>query len=242
MEERDKSSDQPKAPNWAGRVHKWKLARLYESHAKGIVDEDLINDVAYTLLLRCESMLMVEEAHRGRATCPVCSGTVERNMDKQPQLVCNCGWRGYWHDYWMTYKGKHLTAGGLESFCKEIIQRFPSAKNPSEKMLLIDWLVHRFHWEGVGESPGRPGAVCLIGSKSAEEANEFLYALTMGDKTHSHIRQEHSAWRTIRDQQRSKGRARQEAHAQGVAAKRQRQAEKKRRRAEKIKSAHEKDN
>ena len=205
MEERDKSCDQPKAPRWAGRVQKWKIARLYEAHAKGIVDEELIDDVAYSLLLRCESMLMVEEAHRGRATCPVCSGIVEHKWDKQPELVCaGCEWRGQWREYWKTYTGKHLTAGGLKPFCTEFIQRFPSAKTPSKKMLLIDWLIHRFHWEGAGDPPGRPGAVCLIGSSSAADANAFLDALTLGDSTHPQVRQEHDAWHTIHRQHEEK--------------------------------------
>ena len=44
-------------PSWAPRVTQHKIRQLYEDDAKGIRDEDLIEDVGYSLLCRCESFI-----------------------------------------------------------------------------------------------------------------------------------------------------------------------------------------
>jgi hypothetical protein len=59
--------------HWSPRVPKWKLQRLYESEAQGMLDEDLLEDVGITLLLRCEDILAIEEAKQGRVRCPRCA-------------------------------------------------------------------------------------------------------------------------------------------------------------------------
>ena len=51
------AGEQPVAPHWAPRVPRWKIARLYENDAGGLVDEALIRDVAYSLLERCRSIV-----------------------------------------------------------------------------------------------------------------------------------------------------------------------------------------
>ena len=226
-------SQQPVAPQWAGRVPKWKIARLYEDDGKGIPDEELIDDIAYSLLVRCESMIMAAEAHRGHATCPVCSQIVEHNWDKKARLLCSgCGWTGQWEAYWRTFKGKRLKAGGLEPFCREYIKRLPPAETPRQKMLLVDWLIHRFHWEGRDGLPGRPGAVGLIGG-TAREVDAFLDALTLDDSNHPQSQEEHQSWTDIRRQQYAASKVRQEATARGREEKRHRQDAKRKRRATK---------
>jgi len=51
---------------WAKKVSPNKIRRLYNLDAQGIMDEELIDDVAYTFYARCESILTVTEASRGR--------------------------------------------------------------------------------------------------------------------------------------------------------------------------------
>ncbi len=173
------SEAKPVAPRWAGRVPKQKIAQLYEDDARGMHDEDLINDVAYTLLGRCKSMLIVEAARNGRAACPVCDAIVEHEAKKGCLLECeNCAWIGSWNAYRGSLDGLHLIAPGLQPFCREYIQRLPLAKTLKEKMYWIDWLIHRCHWEGTA-LPGQPGAVCLIRGR-ASDVNEFLAKLSAG--------------------------------------------------------------
>jgi len=171
------SDPKPDAPRWADRVPKWKIARIYEDDARGIHDKELVDDVAFTLLVRCESMLQAEEARRGRARCPVCEATVEHTAQKGCSLTCeNCGWTGLWDAYRKSFDGQHLIAPGLQPFCREYIHHLSSSQTPKAKMYWIDWLIHRCHWEGTA-LPGQPGATSLIEGR-AQDVNAFLSALT----------------------------------------------------------------
>ncbi len=51
----------------------YKIRRLYESDAKRILDQELYEDVGICLLLllRCESILTINEAKHGRVKCPL---------------------------------------------------------------------------------------------------------------------------------------------------------------------------
>ena len=167
------------APQWAGRVAKWKIARIYEDDAIGIHDEELLNDVAYTLLSRCKSMLMVEDARHGRATCPVCEAVIKHEAQRGAMLECqNCSWCGSWDAYHGSFKGLHLIAPGILPFCWEYVQHLPLVQTSKEKMYCIDWLIHRCHWEGTA-LPGQPGATSLIQGR-AQDVTAFLDALSAG--------------------------------------------------------------
>jgi hypothetical protein len=47
---------------WSPRVPQWKIQRLYESDAQGLLDEELLDDVGITLWLRCRDILTIHEA------------------------------------------------------------------------------------------------------------------------------------------------------------------------------------
>jgi len=170
---------EPIAPRWAGRVQKQKIAQLYEDDANGMHDQELINDVAFTLLARCKSMLTVEAARNGRVACPVCEAILEYKAEKGAKLECeNCEWTGTWDAYRESMNGLHLIAPGIQPFCREYVKQLPLAKTSKERMYWIDWLIHRCHWEGTA-LPGQPGAVCLIRGR-AQDVNEFLDHLSAG--------------------------------------------------------------
>lgn len=156
------SDEQPLAPRWPPRAPKQKIARIYEEDARALHDEALIDDVGYTLLLRCESMLAVAEARRGRAECPVCKAVVEHGGQKKSPMNCgNCGWSGFWGAYRKSMDGHHLIAPGLQPFCLEYVVQFSAAQTPRKKMHWIDWLIHRAHWQGTAHL-GQPGATSFI--------------------------------------------------------------------------------
>lgn len=54
---------------WARRVQQDLIRRLYASDAKGVQDEELVNEAGYAIYARCESIRIATEAHFGRATC-----------------------------------------------------------------------------------------------------------------------------------------------------------------------------
>ncbi|MGC9359909.1 MAG: hypothetical protein ACP5G7_05950 [Anaerolineae bacterium] len=169
-------------PQWAPRVPQRKIRQLYQTDAMGIYDEELIEEVGYGLLARCESFIAANEAAHGRAPCPVCGAVVFHGGDKQEMLHCeSCGWELSWGDYFKTIQHKQLSgAAPVWDLFRAFIQRFPSARSPRERMLLIDELIHGYHWNLKPPTPTRPVAVNLIEGRLGAVI-DFLDELSYGD-------------------------------------------------------------
>ena len=160
------TADKDKLPAWAPRLRKAQIARLYEASGRGLVDEELIDDVGFSLLARAESILAATAASRGRASCPGCKAVVEHDHEL---LKCRrCGWECSWQAYKKTIKYKHLNAGGMKPFLEEFVEKFPRARSHADRLILIDTLIHRYHWE-TSTGGGRPGACCLIEGKMSNK-------------------------------------------------------------------------
>jgi hypothetical protein len=182
-------------PQWAPRLSKSQIQRLYQSYGRGIVDEELIDDVGHSLYSRCVSMLQASEAIRGNPLCPRCETTAQLDPEPPSFARCaNCGWLCPWEQYQKTYQHKGLFAGGLEPFVKDFVQRFPATHSHRERMVLIDNLLHRFHWESVGNGNGRPGATSLIEGKM-KDIMAFLDRLSYGDNVPPEIERTREEWR-----------------------------------------------
>jgi Zn ribbon nucleic-acid-binding protein len=184
-------------PVWSPRVSKPKIARLYASIGKGIVDEELIDEVGFSLLARCESVLTATDTSQGRgARCPSCDSLVEFTTWRDEDLECeSCGWRCPKQVYKKTIKYKHLHAGGMKPFLEEFVREFPRARTHSERFILIDTLIHRYHWEYVGK-PSRPGACCLIEGK-LKDIMPFLDTLSYGENVPEDVQTTREEWRNV---------------------------------------------
>jgi hypothetical protein len=182
-------------PRWAPRLSKVQIQRLYQSCGRGLLDEELIDDVGLSLYSRCISMLKVSEAIRGNPPCPRCDTTAR--VDKAPSSFvrcANCGWMCPWDQYQKTYQRKGLFAGGLEPFVKDFVHRFPASHSSRERLVLIDSLIHRFHWESAGTDDGRPGATSLI-EGTMQDIMAFLDRLSYGDGIPPEIERTREEWR-----------------------------------------------
>ena len=160
-------------PTWEGRVPREKIARLYAIDATGLVDEDLIEDVGISLLARVESIFKARQANSGSARCPICDLEIAHDGQKETLLRCDvCNWELSWRKYHGAIRGKHLAAAGLGDFLSDFASSYPRARSAREKMIIIDTLIHRYHWELEGGLT-RPGATDLIGGRQ-NEIPEFL--------------------------------------------------------------------
>jgi len=192
-------SDTYRVPRWAPKVSRIKIRQLYEKDAQGIVDQELIDEVAYAFFVRCQSILTVTEASHGRVACPDCGRVIQRQgHDKDEVIECpQCAWRTTWGAYFKSYRRKQLHGGGAVSVFQEYVQRLPRAGSLRDKMLLIDWIVHQCHKALIarhGLTYTRPVAVNLI-QGNMTQVMQLLQELAYGPGSVPGTRERRAEWR-----------------------------------------------
>ena len=189
-------------PQWSGRVKQHLIRRLYETDARGICDEELIDEVGYALAARCASFIAAVQATRGHAICPDCGAAVEHDKKPDTILHCSCGWELAWVDFFHTIQHRQLSgAEPVMALFQTYIDGFASAKTPRKKMLAIDAVIHGFHVNLLKQiqCATRPVGVNLIGG-NVHEVVEFLDQLTYGEGNAPELQQRYAKWRaTVND-------------------------------------------
>jgi hypothetical protein len=181
---------------WSPRVSLEKIRALYISEARGIYDDELIEEVGFGLLARCQSILEYTEAcEEGKVRCPRCARQgqttlIHRNMSKpSPLLRCPaCGWQVRWRVY--KAESEHadgqLHAGHARAAFARYAAVYPQCRTRAEKILAIDRLIHEFHWIMIQEDqPARankPAAVNLLRG-NIRQVFQMLNELTYGETT-----------------------------------------------------------
>ncbi len=150
--------------SWAPRASQLRIRQLYEAEARGLLDDELLEDVGISLYARCESILALTDAYRGKVHCPRCGAIVEMVLEgrgNDTAIACSCGWRTTWLGYKKTTgRDKRMRAGNAERAFEAFVRSYRTARTQREKMLLIDSLLHEFHKSRKGESG--PAAVNVI--------------------------------------------------------------------------------
>jgi len=186
-------------PEFTGRVQRDKIQRLYESDAKGMLDEELVDDIGISLLTRIESIFRAGKAIFGEAWCPHCGRPIQHQHRSDQVLRCGpCSWELTWGEFHKAIKGKHLAALGTQPFLEEFAREYPKARTAREKMIHIDSLLHRFHWE-LEQANASPAARDLIGGKSSEIL-EFLDSLAYGNHSTPETLRTHREWQQKKEQ------------------------------------------
>ncbi len=182
-------------PTWAPRVKQQAIRRLYESDAQGMLDEELLAEVGWALRARCQSFLQAVEALHGQVRCPVCETIILHHKGREEILRCpDCGWECPWPVYHKTFQHKQLSgAEPVLSLFRDFIERFPLARRPQDKMLLIDRVITGFHF-ALRFGDTRTTAINLIDGEY-HEVVEFLDSLSAGPGSTPGIQQNHLEWR-----------------------------------------------
>lgn len=201
--------DMPKhvalAMNWSKRVPLEKIKRLYHSDAQGMLDDALLDEVGHGLYMRCCDIREFKRACAGEVTCRNCGHQLcRRGIAVRPQgdlsevLKCRCGWQMTWGDYLKKSQGNQLGASDVELLVEHFIGQWPQSKTPSDKLLLIDWLIHQFHVKIVGM--GNLFGVNML-SGSAQEVFDFLNTLAYGDNAphQKQMRGTQALWQQARE-------------------------------------------
>ncbi|MHB0877733.1 MAG: hypothetical protein ACYC5O_16980 [Anaerolineae bacterium] len=187
-------------PQWAPRLPQDLIRRLYETDARGIYDDELLDEAGWALLHRCRSFIEVAEAVNGSVTCPACGQAVRRERGADEMLRCAaCGWSLPWRAYLGTFRHRQLSgAEPVLVLFRDFIRGFQSARSPQEKMLQIDRLIHGFHRD-LRDRPTRTTGINLI-EGNYHEVVDFLDRLTYGEGSTPGTRETRQEWRrTIND-------------------------------------------
>jgi hypothetical protein len=93
-------------------------------------------------------------------------------------LSCQqCGWQVTCGEFYKSYTGKSLLPGSVTDLFETYLARFPKATTASEKMLLIDWLIHQFHvMQGVARKPVGENVI----QGTAEQVRQLIESLASG--------------------------------------------------------------
>ena len=118
-------------------------------------------------------------------------------MRREEVLRCPCGWELPWAEYFKTIQHKQLSGAEpvLTQF-GDFVKAFPSARTPREKVLLIDRLIHGFHWylrDKANNGPTRPVAINLIEGRLGDVV-AFLDEITCGDKSTPGMAENRAEW------------------------------------------------
>lgn len=179
--------------HWYPKVQPSKIRRLYESDARGLLDQWLLDEVGFELYMRCQSVVRATEAHAGRATCPRCETVIQHPCVKQHTLACSqCDWQLAWYKYRKTFENKALLGGGAMPAFRAFLAGYERTRTAQACMLLIDQLIHAFHWE-LQAGPLRPAGTNLIAG-TFEEVVLFLDTLTYGADTTLGISDTRASW------------------------------------------------
>ena len=175
---------------WSQRLPLDKLRQLYLSQANGMLDEELLEDVAVTLYLRCKDIIAVDKAKGGEVRCPFCYKNemkeiyIQATRDEYGRILdklqCNeCSNEFSYAEYKLCYKREQLNMGGAGEAFKRYINEYERPELPEKRMLQIDRLIHEFHYslKSNPEQPTRSVGPNLLGA-NLTIAMKFLNELS----------------------------------------------------------------
>lgn len=170
--------------HWAKRVSRRDIQCLYESDAKGLLDTDLLDQIHFAIHARVCDMFEVREAQQlGRVKCRNCGRLVPQpyrmgSRNRENILKCEqCGWQVTCGEFYNSYTSKSLLPGSVVDVFESYLERFPKVRTASEKMLLIDWLIHQFHvMQGVARMPVGQNVI----QGTTDQVRELIESLASG--------------------------------------------------------------
>ena len=192
---------------WSPRVSLAKIRALYVNEARGTCDDELIEEVGFGLLARCQSIIEYTEAcENGNVRCMRCAKQgqttiIQRNMSKpSPLLRCTvCGWQVRWRVYKAESEngGGQLNAGHAGDAFARYVAVYPQCRTREEKILAIDRLIHEFHWilvkEGQPARANKTAGVNLL-SGNIGQVLTLLNELTYGENTPPELLEAKAWW------------------------------------------------
>ena len=165
---------------WSPKISRQSLKRLYTNDVTGINDEDLVDEVGFTLYARC---LQGQDEGRlkdtGKLKCHHCSETLQATSN-DALMTCSCGYQYLFREYRRAFRENNMPHGAAAAVFNAFVENWPRAKDYAAKMILIDNLVHEFHINLNSGVKGRFVGINLIeGTK--KQIGDLILELAYGD-------------------------------------------------------------
>ena len=186
---------------WSKKVFRSDLYKLYQGEAKGMIDEELLDDIGLTFYLRCKQAKEVRECmDKGQIICLHCgtvlmggrvspSGSVlVKNADNYTPINCGCGYSYTYREYRRNCNSVNMPGGRATPIFANFMQKWPVYKDARDKMLLIDWLVHECHVTLMSGAKGRSVCVNLI-EGSLKQISDLINKLAYGNNEQEAVTQ-----------------------------------------------------
>jgi hypothetical protein len=168
-------SDKLNRFKWSPKVSLRSLKRLYREDAKMLYNEELVDEVGYTLYARClqgrdERLL----ANENKLKCHNCGKILSKTNGQI--LPCECGHYYVFREYMRSFNKNSMPSRSATPFFNDFINKWPLAKSYHEKMQLIDWVIHQCHLNMLsGVTRGFAGLNLIDGSR--EEVRNLILEL-----------------------------------------------------------------
>lgn len=165
---------------WAEKVSRKNLQRLYQSDAKGIIDDELLDDVGFTFYVRCKQAKEVMELlEKGRILCHHCGTVIQAKSYTEP-IKCQCGYIYTYREYRRSCRAASMPAGRATPIFNDFIEKWPACKTAPQKMMTIDWLIHECHVTLMSGEKGRSVCVNLIDG-TLSQISDLINKLAYGE-------------------------------------------------------------
>lgn len=187
------------AIRWAPKIPGSKIRLLYARHAAGLLDDELLDDVAARLWQRCRDIVAATDAVRGQATCPRCGGVLPHDGKPRAMLACVCGFQMTWRSYRRSFRDRELQGGNATPFFRAYVEDLPHARTASEKVILIDRVVHAAHVSLRAGALTRRALSNLIEGTSADVLR-LLDQLAYGSTAEQALLETKERWRAMAHQ------------------------------------------
>jgi len=167
---------------WSPKVSRQALQRLYKSDAMSLQNEELADEIGYTLYARClQGRDEGKLKDNGKLKCHHCG---EILYAQRALMECNCGYQYLFRDYRRAFRANNMPSGAATAIFNAFIEHWPRARNYPAKMRLIDDLVHEFHINLNSGVKGRFVGINLI-EDTKKQIEELILGLAYGDSNHT---------------------------------------------------------
>lgn len=129
--------------HWISALPPIKLRKLYRSSANGVLDHELLEDVGLLFYMRCQQGTEEYALLRsGKMKCHQCGAVLPR---QEGLMVCACGYQYTFQEYINSFNSHRMPGGNAFHIFSEYVEKWPTARTDSQKMNLIDWMIHQCH-------------------------------------------------------------------------------------------------